>query len=234
MNVNLNESLSNNLFLLQTCGIWPVSKHKFLYRLYQIALIVLLFTYNATQIIYLIQNRKHLTGNQTSYVTFYSLDIVVKCGIFLKKLPEIRKVIETLQSERDFQPKNPTDAKIIGTIMSICRLITPCIVFFFVTVALFYSCAFFWAEQAIIFNAWFPYEVSSTEGSYVLTFLYQMSCGTCETLADLGIDVLFSILMLHIGCQCDLICVRIEYLQNSSQLRRDFNSMVLHYNKIIR
>lgn len=236
MDVELKSSLKKNIILLQFCAIWPVKTNnlKASFTTYRIFLALLSFIYNLTEIIYIFQNARSMKEIASScYITVWSMEIVIKALIFISKQSEIETVITGLDIA-EFQPKNELQRKITEKVMWISNLMVPLIVTMVSLSFVTYISAFFLADhRGLLFFAWFPYNVSSSFQVFMLTFLFQVVTAATETYASFGMDSVFSILMLHIGGQCDLICEKLMSLRATKDLRGEMNGLIDHYQKLV-
>lgn len=235
MKIDLKSSVHRNIRLLQICAIWPVKNSKHFLK-YRILLAVASFIYNLTAIMYIVQTARSMTEIASScYITVYSLDIVTKAIIFMCKRTEIEEVIDNM-GIKEFQPKNFNQKKIITKVMWLSGLMVPGFVTMVVLSLVLYGIAFFMSKhQGLIFDAWFPYDVSSSLTVYVLTFAFQVVTAGFETFSSFGIDSFFSVLMLHIGGQCDVLCDGLAHLgrDTSRNLRTELDILINHYQQIL-
>lgn len=201
---NIMRSISPNILLFKVVGFWPCG-NKFVYQKYSFLVIFLMVLYNASQVMYIVDNiDDYVEVSATAYNLLSTIGAVIKASIFLKKYHHIERVTALLKSEL-FRPLNDAQIRILNKGISLSRFI---FFFFFimadVTILLWTTFPMMGRQRRLPSNAWFPYDYLSSK-YFVITYFCQSILVVYHALSNVSMDTLFAMLMVQISTQCELL-----------------------------
>lgn len=229
MEVDLYKSISRNISILKFLAVWPSSENTILTTIWKLFLYISNFIFIVTQIISVCQNKQILENTSSLFVTLACASSMLKIVIFKYKMPQIEEIISVL-SKKELQPENIKQKEILEKSIRISNLL-----YIFVTVVPLVSLPITILNilnDTLPFVAWFPYDLSIRK-YYVTTFIWQMFTAGFIGFGSVGVDGLFSIFMIQIGSQCDILCDQLINMHPNTNLRKKLNDNIKHHQIIV-
>lgn len=233
MEIDLNESVSRTITILKYAQVWPYSSSR-INKIWKVFLFTSEIVHTLTQFIFVYQNRADLEKN--SMALFMAIACIlsnIKVAVFQINFQKILPTIQEL-SKQNYQPNSRTEKNmlLLGIQKSkLVQLVTS--LFVVASLLLFYLSPVLSHWTTLACSAWFPYD-PFTPVSYWITVFWQSFSALFIVISTFALDVLFWCLMLQIGTQCDVICVKILDLENSERLRQDLHRIITHHQIILK
>ncbi|XP_015840820.1 odorant receptor 4 isoform X2 [Tribolium castaneum] len=231
--IDLKEAFKQNIVLLKAMGLWFFQNERF-YKLFKCFVQGSLVFDSTSLIIYVALNIRIKNVTDTIYSLPGSLEVVLQAILFRKNFHLIRKSLNNLK-QKEFQPKNDTQEKILKDSIALSRRV-------------FYS--FFWLVFVMIgmwmvlpltkkgkylpTKYWIPFDYRLPV-VYELLYVFECSCIIFHAFSNVALDTFFSIAMIQIGAQCDVLCDTIRNMdeqEKTNTMDRILIECVHHYRLI--
>ncbi|XP_044258383.1 odorant receptor 4-like [Tribolium madens] len=219
--LNLKEAFKQNIVLLKAMGLWFFENESF-YKLFKYFVQGSLVFDSTSLIIYVALNIRIKNVTDTIYSLPGSLEVVLQAILFRKNFHLIRKSLQNLK-QKEFQPKNDTQEKILKDSIALSRHV-------------FYS---FFGLVIVMIGMWMILPLTK-QGKYLptkywipfdyrlpvvyeLLYLFECSCIIFHAFSNVALDTFFSIAMIQIGAQCDVLCDTIRNMDELTETNLEDN-----------
>lgn len=204
----------------------------YLTRVYAASIHLLIISFATAQIIFIIKtfdNSDFEEKISNISALIYSTIILAKMYLFIIKLPQIKNIIHILRCE-EFQPKNDFEMKTLRETLQNSNRITRIANAGMGIIMSMYSSPYLlqMEKNKLPVKVWLPYS------NYICAILWEMSAGGVLGYADITMNLFFSILMLHVGAQCDVLCNEVVNIGGDSlDLKTELRICIRHHQIII-
>lgn len=244
-----DDSIANSFYpvikFLWLCGLWPKTTtnnqtlNKRIYNPYQIysflTILILNIIITGTQFIYLCMHLQSIEELSASVLFAELLLVTYKQYRIYNYNDRIRNMLDDLsQMQQQYilqgQPTSKQKSFLKATRQQFFRL---CYIFY-INIYLSIVC-FQWFKptdrNVLPFRAWFPFDYS-VYPIYELICLYQSLSHFYVGMVTANADLLVVGLMMHIGAQCDCLCVNLEAVDVDANKSMALIACIEHYQAI--
>lgn len=233
MEIDLEESVSRTITILKYVQVWPYSNSKIV-KFFKVFVFTSMFLNTFTQYVFVYRNRDELEKISMALLLVIACTLAnIKTVLFQLVFPKIKPTIEQL-SNKAYQPKNERQTNILRQGLRLSNLVQVFALGIVIsTLSVLYLGPVLSHWTILVFPAGLPYDPFEPV-VYWITISWQSFAAFVTLISTISLDVLFWCLMLQIGAQCDVICVKILDLEKSGNLRQDSHHIVSHHQLIIK
>ncbi|KAJ3663401.1 hypothetical protein Zmor_007667 [Zophobas morio] len=236
---NWMSTLTVNLWILRTVGIWPGKNKSYESKWYTLYFIfnatLLIGVQNFTQIInifFVYTDLEALAG--TCFILATNFLGLAKMLIFVRNLRSIHNILEILDSD-EAQPKSTEQIKLVQPSLKRWKMS------YFVFMSYVSSNLLLWLLVPLLSEgyqlplvSWYPFSVEKSP-NYEIVFMYQVFSFTYISAANINVDAFFYALLMFIWAQCDILCDNLSHLDGDpAQFNQKLINCVKHHAKIVR
>jgi hypothetical protein len=224
--INLQEAFKQNVVLLKAMGLWFFDGECF-YKLFKYFVQSSLVFDSTSLIIYVALNIRTKKVTDTIYSLPGSLEVVLQSVLFRKNFTLIKKSLDNLQQQQ-FQPRTAAQKKILNDSIALSR--TVFYSFFglvFVMIGMWMVLPLTKEGKVLPTKYWIPFDYHLPV-VYELLYIFECTCIIFHAFSNVALDTFFSIAMVQIGAQCDILC---DTIRNMHEIAEADEEEENEYNK---
>ncbi|RZC39108.1 uncharacterized protein BDFB_009940, partial [Asbolus verrucosus] len=218
--IHLQEAFKQNIILLKAMGLWFFDGETF-YKLFKYFVQSSLVFDSTSLIIYVAKNIGTKNVTDTIYSLPGSLEVVLQSVLFRRNFQLIERSLNNLQQPQ-FQPRNKSQEKILKDSVSLSK--TVFFSFFglvFVMISMWMVIPLTKKDKVLPTKYWIPFDYTLPV-VYELLYIFECTCIIFHAFSNVALDTFFSIAMVQIGAQCDILC---DTIKNIHELASDSKSL---------
>ena len=236
---NWMSTLTVNLWILRTVGIWPGKNKSYESKWYTLYFIfnatLLIGVQNFTQIINIFFVYTDLEAlAATCFILATNFLGLAKMLIFVRNLRSIHSILAILDSD-EAQPKSKEQIKLVQPSLKRWKMS------YFVFMSYVSSNLLLWLLVPLLSEgyqlplvSWYPFSVEKSP-NYEIVFMYQVFSFTYISAANINVDAFLYALLMFIWAQCDILCDNLSHLDGDpAQFNQKLINCVKHHAKIVR
>ncbi|XP_063909856.1 odorant receptor Or1-like [Zophobas morio] len=230
LQVNLLEAFKQNIILLKSMGLWCYKNERF-YKFFKYYVQSSLVFDSSSLIIYVALNIGIKNVTDTIYSLPGSLEVVLQSVLFRKNFHLIKKSLDNL-NQPQFQPKNEAQVKILKDSIILSRKVFYS--FFglvFVMITMWMVLPLTKKGKFLPTKYWIPFDYRLPV-VYELLYVFECCCIIFHAFSNVALDTFFSIAMVQIGAQCDVLCDSIRNVRELAKINTDGELKQEEYNRM--
>ncbi|RZB70332.1 7tm 6 domain containing protein [Asbolus verrucosus] len=203
LQVDLLQAFKPNMLLLKMVGLWNFDK-EFFFKFYKYFITCIMVVDHSSIVAFIVAHIRKIEEAEHLYIIPAFTESLIKTIMFRKNFGKIKETWEILQ-RHEVQPKNENQKKILENSIILSRVVhygfTILVFFLCVTTALL---PLLTVEKNPPGNLWLPFDYH-IPGLFELVYVYVTIMLMYYANVNVSTDVLFSISMIQIGAQCDIL-----------------------------